>query len=107
MRKLANTEYGLIGYSENGRLRYQANKVTKSTYEIRIDEYDAGGFRCGTPQFFKTTNSRFLWAKFSQVLGNETDWPIEERVIPISAAKAKEQPAPPKTNHREREELGQ
>lgn len=106
MRNLANTENGLIGYSTNGRLRFQANKVTKSTYEIRIDEYDAGGFHCGVPQFFKTTNSRFLWAKFSQVLGEDVDWPVDQKVVPVPAAKAKPQPKPPKTNFQEREEIG-
>lgn len=106
MRSLVNTETGLVGYTQNGRIRYQANKVTGSTYQLRIDEYDAGGFHCGTPKFFKTTNSRFLFAKFHKDTGMEIDWPIEERLPEIPAAKAKAQPRPPATNHQEREEIG-
>lgn len=105
MQNLANTENGLIGYTENGRIRFQANKVTGSTYEIRVDEYDAGGFHCGVPKFFKTTNSRFIFAKFQQLQGAEVDWPIADRVKEIPAAKAKTQPKPPKTNFQEREDI--
>lgn len=109
MRTLVKNASGHVGYDQKGRMRFQVNKVTQRLYQIRVDEYDAGGFRCGVPRFFRSTNQRFTHMKYFELAEglDFSDTALAEKVVEIAPKKARRDlPLPPATNHSERDEIG-
>ena len=80
MLKFIATDNGQIAFSENRRLRFQINTslTRKGLHQLRVDEYDAGGFHCGTPRFFQSTNSRLISVMADKLNGEDIDWDLSK-----------------------------